>query len=283
MSEYIFSCETESPKNICQSLISIAWKKSEPQSCSISVSNTGILFRTEDQGVLQASVYLRETLFSRFYYCDDVGINFHFRVNLTSLVDCLRVFADSASHLQIHITKDEETHLRLSIEDGNSITECTLRTLHTTNDQNRSNKITDALSLSESADAAQFKIGSAIVKEMFRFPNDLKNKAVGIQMTIDPIKETFEVRAEGAFGAETSIMNFSNLMQKLQINIDEKLVSVYPVSSLVPLLSAMDFSNESSFVFRTNGVLSVQEGIKSEGGMDIIVEFIVQPSQENPF
>lgn len=282
MSEYIFSCETDSPKPVFHALFAIKWKSSDPQPCSASVSSKGILFLTEDISVLQANVFLKNSLFPRFYYNEnnDSGESFEFRVNLTSLVDCLKVFAETASHLKICIMKDAATDLKISIEDGNSITDCTLRTLHCSPDQSDIDK---AYTLTNAADAAQFSIGSKIAREMFRYPNDSKNKSIGIAMTIDPIEKTFEVRAEGAFGAETSIMSLTTMTQKVIIRIEERMTTNFPVSSLTPVLDAMDLSIESKFIFKENGVLTVQQGVKGDGGIDTIVEFILQPLEDNPF
>ena len=192
MSEYIFSCETDSPKLVFHALFAIKWKSSDPQPCSASVSSTGILFLTEDISVLQASVYLKSSLFPRFYFDKDTefGDTFEFRINLTSLVDCLKVFAETAKHLRIYIMKDATTDLRIRIEDVSSITECTLRTLHCSPDQTELSK---AYTYPNLRDAAQFTIGSPIVREMFRYPNDSKNKSVGIAMILKfELKEHLE-------------------------------------------------------------------------------------------
>lgn len=281
MNEYTFSCETDSPKPVIQALLAIKWKNSDPQPCSVSVSSTGILFLTEDVSVLQANVYLKNPLFSRFYFNkNESEDSFVFRVNLTSLVDSLNVFAETASHLKIYIMKDATSDLRISIEDGTSITECTLRTLHCSPDQTELSK---AYTLTDLRDAAQFIVGSFIVREMFRFPNDSKNKSVGVAMTIDPIQKRFEVRAEGAFGVETSIMSLTNMIQKVQIDIEERMTTNFPVSSLTPVLKAMAISSESKFIFKENGVLTVQQGVKGDGGVETVVEFILQPLEESPF
>lgn len=282
MSEYIFSCETDNPKPVFHALFAIKWKSSDPQPCSASVSAQGILFFTEDVSVLQASVYLKNDLFPRYYYNkENESESFEFRINLTSLVDCLKVFEESASHLKIYIMKDTSTDLRIYIEDSGSSTECTLKTLHCSPDQSELSK---AYTYPNLKDAAQFLIGSPIATEMFRYPNDSKNKSVGIAMTINPEEKTFEVRAEGAFGAETSIMPLlTNIIQKVQIDIEEKMTTNFPVYSLTPVLEAMKLSTDSRFIFKENGVLTVQQYIKGDGGIQTVVEFILQPLEESLF
>ena len=73
------------------------------------------------------------------------------------------------------------------------------------------------------------------------------------------------------------------MVQKVQINVEDKMTTNFPVYSLTPVLDAMALSNESKFIFKENGVLTVQQGVKGDGGVETIVEFILQPLEESLF
>ncbi|KAH0793621.1 cell cycle checkpoint protein RAD1 [Histomonas meleagridis] len=279
MTEFVFSCTSDSPKAIAQSLIAIAWKQPENQSCSVNVSRNGILFLTEDVGVLQANVLLGASMFRQYALLTENAYDFH--INLTSLAYCLSVFTETASTIEFKVADSE---LIIQIHDRGSLTECSIRTIHYPADQSNQPNLSDAFSSLDSPEVAQFQIASANAREMFRFPNEQKNKSVGISMSIDPDEKTFGVRAEGAYGAVESIMLFSQpILKRIRLDLQEKLVAHYPVSSLTPMLKAMSISNETNFKFKSNGMVAVQQAIKSSNvsGNDIYVEFIIQPSEES--
>lgn len=278
MNEFIFSCTSDSPKSISQALISIDWKEPENQSCSVSVSRAGILFLTEDVSVLQANVLLASSMFRQYSLIASTSYDFH--INLTSLVYCLNLLTETASSIEFRVSDAE---FNLLIHDRGSLTECNIRTLHYPPDESQSN-LSDAFSSKDIPEVAQFQIASANAREMFRFPNEQKNKSVGLSMSIDPDERIFEVKAEGAYGAVRSVMSFSQpIIQRVKLDLTERLTAHYPVSSLTPMLKAMSFSNECIFKFKQNGMVAVQQGIKSTNvsGNDIYVEFIIQPSEES--
>ena len=175
--------------------------------------------------------------------------------------------------------KNEDSELRINITDTNaiSISDCTIRTLHSYPEQNNFPK-----DISLIQDAAQFTIFSNIVREMFRYPNDTKNKSVGIGITVDPVEKLFEVRASGIFGNAITRMQLL-AEHKVKFQIQEKLTAYFPVSSLTPVLKAMELSSRTLFIFKIDGVLRVQLGITGDSGIETIVEFILQPLEEDPF
>jgi hypothetical protein len=193
--DFLFSCSADCPRFFSQALVAIAWRQPENQSCSVDISRNGLLFLTEDASVLQASVLLRSTLFRAYAFLrtDPYDI----RVNLTSLVNCLNVFAETATSMDISC--EEGSDLRVRIHDMGSTTDCSIRTQICPPEQPNRATLSDAFSR-DSTEIVSFVIGSAVVREMFRFPNERRNKSVGIDMTIDPDRRLFEVKADGTFG-----------------------------------------------------------------------------------
>jgi cell cycle checkpoint protein len=279
-SDILFSCSTDSPKFFAQALNAIAWRSPENQSCSVSISAPGILFVCEDSAILQASVFLKATLFRSYDFPGQEPYNF--RVNLTSVVQALKLFAETATSLDLSV--DSASDLRIKISDQGSVTDCTIRTLHCPPELVNQLALTDAFSSRDSLEIVSFVISSVVAREMFRFPNERKNKAVSIEMTIDPIARTFAVKAEGAYGLVRSVIAFSNLdFHHVKLDIEQPFAAVYPVWSLTPVLDAMAASFETKFKFKGNGLLAVQQGIKGShgSGIETIVEFILQPLEED--
>jgi cell cycle checkpoint protein len=279
MVDLIFSCATDCPKFFAQALTAIAWRGSESQPCNVVVSKHGILFLTEDTSVLQGSVFLKATLFRSFATVRPD--HYEFRVNLTALVNCLNLFAETAT--SIELSADVGSDLRVQIVDVGSTTDCTIRTLHSTNEIVAQPTLSDAFASTDSTEVVSFEISSVVVREMFRFPNERKNKAVSIEMTIDPNSRAFEVKAEGAYGLVRSMIPFSQPdFQHVKLGITERFTANYPVWSLTPVLDAMPDSYETKFKFKNNGMLAVQQGIKGHhgSGVETIVEFILQPLDE---
>ena len=279
--ELIFACDTDSPKSFSVALSAIAWKQPESQSCCVSASTSGLLFLTEDASCLQASVFLKSSLFRNFKFMERDP--YEFRLNLTALVNCLSVFGDTATYLGIQVLRDSD--LRLMIQDQGSKTDCVIRTIHCPSEQMNQPNLSDAFSARDSPEIASFLISSYVCRELFRFPNERKNKSCAIAMTINVESRTFEVKAEGAFGAVKSVIPFSQAdFQRVNLNLSHNFTANYPVWSLTPVLAAMSNSFETKFKFKGNGMLAVQHGIRattSLTGIETVVEFILQPLDES--
>lgn len=278
--DIVFLCSLDSPKSFSLALTSIAWKEPESQSCYVRIDDNGLLFVTEDASCLQASVFLKASLFKSYTFLDADA--YEFKLNLTSLVHCLSVFGDTALTLDVKIAKGSD--LQLKIHDQGSTTECLIRTLHCA-EQSLQRSLSDAFSAPDSLEVASFIISSYVCRELFRFPNERKNKAVDITMTINVESRTFEVKAEGAYGTVRSSISLTQAdFQRVHIETHRNFSSSFSVWSMSPVLSAMASSYETKFTFKDNGMLAIQQGIKgvsSPSGVDIIVEFILQPLDEN--
>lgn len=280
MSDLIFSCSTDNPKFLAQALQAIAWKEEEDQLCSASVSNDGILILTEDTSTIQASVLLRSGLFQNYALVREE--NFEFRMNLTKFINCIKLFAETATELEIRSRSDAE--IQIEITDGTSTTNCILRTLYYPAAQVNSMTLSKAFSAPDSVEVASFMIRSSIVKEMFILPEASMKNTVPVKMVIDAVARLFEVQMEGPFGTVRSTMDFGLLMaQRPKFDLCEPLEASYPISSLLPVLKAMDLSSDTSFKFKGNGMLSIQQAISNQtvGDVGTVVEFILQPLEDN--
>jgi cell cycle checkpoint protein len=279
--DFIFSCSSDSPRLFSQALNAIAWRQPESQACSIRVSEAGMMFVTEDVKVLQANILFKASIFQSFTLRSSEP--YEFRVNLTSLVHCLSVFAETASLLDI--SGGSESDLRVRICDMGSVTECSIRTLHSTPDQLNQRTLTDAFSARDSVEICYFDISSLVLREVFRFPNERKNKSVSIEMMIDRPNNRFVVKAEGAYGAVRSVIDFDHHdFQKKRILIDDTFAASYPVASLTPMLAAMSQSFETRFTFKDNGMLAAKLGMRgtsSISGLETVVEFILQACDDS--
>lgn len=279
--DLVFMCSLDAPKSFSLALISIAWKEPESQSCYVRIDDNGLLFVTEDASCLQASVFLKASLFKSYTFIETEA--YEFKLNLTSLVHCLSVFGDTALTLDVKIERGSD--LQLKIHDQGSITECLIRTLHCSSEHSLQRSLSDAFSAPDACEVASFIISSYVCRELFRFPNERKNKANDISMTINVENRTFEVKAEGAYGIVRSSISLTQAdFQRVHIGTPRNFTSSFSVWSMSPVLSAMTSSYETKFTFKDNGMLAIQQGIKgvsSPSGVDIIVEFILQPLDEN--
>jgi hypothetical protein len=201
--DFIFSCSSDSPRLFSQALTSIAWRRPESQTCSVRVSEGGILFTTEDVKTLQAGIFFKTPVFQSFTLAQSSP--YDFRLNLTALVNCLMVFAETATLLDI--SGGNGSDLRIAIHDMGSLTECTIRTLHATPDQ--ANQPTLADLCSSKVNICEFSISSVVLREVFRFPDERKNKSVSVEMTIDRPNNCFVVKTEGIYGALRSRIDFN--------------------------------------------------------------------------
>jgi len=277
--ELVFSCSSDAAKAFSVALSAIAWRAPASQSCCVSVREEGILFLTEDVSCLQASVLLKRQFFKSYSIIDLV--RYEFRVNLTSLVHCLNVFGDTATSVDMSVLNDAE--LRLKIYDQGSTTECVIRTMHYPPEQRGDMTLADVFT-AERGDMCAFMVSSYVCRELFRFPNERKNKAAEIVLTINVENRSFEVKAEGAYGVVRSVVPQNQAdFQRVEIHTRENFSARYPGWALTPVLSAMANSFETRFRFKRNGLLSVQQGIKATGsrsGVETVVEFIIQALEE---
>ena len=275
MSELIFSCSTGNPKFVVQTLMAIEWKDQEDQYCSASVTNEGILILTEDSAILQASVLLRAGLFSNFIIVRD---HFEFRINLSKLVKCLKLFYETATELEIKAKIESE--IQIEITDASSTTECIIRTLFYPAAQLNQMPLSRAFSSPDSPEVASFMLKSSIVSQMFLIPDATQRSSLPITITIDAQARVFEVKCEGAFGAVRSAMDFGLMMaQRPKFDLIDPFHASYPVSSFLPVLKSMALSSDTSFRFKGNGMLSIQQAMTSTpaGSVGTVVEFILQP------
>lgn len=208
---------------------------------------------------------------------------YEFRLNLTALVNCLSLFGDTAGYLGIQVIRDSD--LRFMIQEQGSKTECVIRTIHCPSDQVNQPNLSDAFTSRDSPEIASFWISSYVCRELFRFPNERKNKAAAISLTINVEARTFEVKAEGAYGAVKSVIPFSQAdFQRVNLSLSHNFTANYPVWSLTPALSAMSNSFETRFKFKGNGMLAVQHDIRattSLTGIATVVEFLIQPLDDS--
>lgn len=211
--------------------------------------------------------------------------SYEFRINLTSLVYCLNIFVESATNVEIRAR--EETDLEVNIYDLGSITDCTIRTLHYPNTGHANQSLSDVFSNRDYPEVASFQTQSVIFREMFRFPNEQHYNSVSMSVTIDPEKRTFEVKADGSYGTTRSVMSLDkqSYLQKIDIKLTEPLTACFSVAAMTPVLKAMALSTDTKFLIKSNGMLAITQGIRSSIGSNVetVVEFILQPIEENTF
>ena len=279
MTELIFSSATSNPRFVVQALTAVAWKDQEDQYCSASVSENGILILTEDCATIQASVLLRAGLFSNFSFIRNE--NFEFPINLSKFVKCLKLFCETATELEIKAKVESE--ILVEITDSLSTTECIIKTLYYPAAQLNQMPLSKAFSAPDSPEVATFMLKSSLASQMFALPDSTTRSSAPLAITIDYQAKVFEVMVEGAFGAVRSSMDFGLMMsQKSKFNLMEPFKASYPVSSFMSVLKAMALSSETSFRFKGNGMLSVQQAMtnSSAGLVETVVEFILQPMDE---
>lgn len=234
----------------------------------------------EDSTTIQASVLLRAGLFQNYSLVWEE--NFEFRINLTKFVKRIKLFSEFATELEIRSKNDAE--IQVEITDGLSTTNCTIRTLYYPTAQVNNMTLSKAFSAPDSVEVASYMIRSSIVKEMLVLPDATTKNTVPIKMVIDAVAQLFDVKMEGGFGTVRSTMEFGLLMaQRPKFDLCEPFEACYPISSLVPVLKAMTLSSETSFRFKGNGMLSIQQSIsnQSAGSVETVVEFILQPLEDN--
>ena len=278
----IFSCSTNNPKLVIQSLTAISWKEQDDQYCSVNVSPEGILFVTEDSSTIQASVLLRSNLFSNFFFSKNDS--FEFRLNLSKLVKCLGLFSETANYLEIKSKIESGSEIEINIIDPYSITTCKIMTHLMISNQGPDMTLSKLFGDSNSIEVASFLIQSSILKEMFILPELTQKNSLPLTLTIDSDSKIFEVKAEGSFGFVRSSMDFGILIAyKPKFDLTEPLIVSYPISSFIPVLKAMNISSDTRFRFKGNGMLSAQQAISNQfsSNVETVVEFILQPIEEN--
>lgn len=126
-SGFSFSCSATDSSYFTTILGVLQMDKDKQAQATFLVTEDGIKVTVEKDRILQASAYMKSTIFQEYKIGGGDDADREFRVDLDTLLNCLRVFGD-ASHLKL-VYGGLGEDIFLILENKGVITECSVRTL----------------------------------------------------------------------------------------------------------------------------------------------------------
>ena len=254
----IFACATDRPKHFVQALTAISLG-GDSQTASFRVSDDGFVFATKEKQTFLGMVTIPSTQFKSFIYVPQEEEQ-NFSLNLSKLINCMRIFANSAKELEFKAKSDSE--IEIIITDTDSITTSIIRCL-----------ISDPIDTAEADFDPVFDISihSDALRELFRFPTDPKNSSYSVTLVANQTTKKFSVAAEGAYGDVIAEMPQTLAEWKI-IENPQEIQASYTSQSILPFLHGLSLSQEARVRMSSNGVFKVNVDVHGSS-----VVFIIEP------
>ena len=225
----------------------------------MTVSDSGFVFATKEKQSFLGIVTIPSTIFSSFAFIPKEEIQ-KFSLNLSKLVNCMRIFADSAMEMEFKAKTDAE--IEIIITDTDSVTTCTIRCL-----------VCEEIDTSRSEFDPVFDIliHSDALRELFRFPSDQKNSAYSVALYGNQILKKFRVSAEGPYGDVVADMPQTLAEWKILQN-QQEIQASFSSQSILPFLHSLSLSQETHVKLSSEGLFEAEIMVNEAS-----VVFVIEP------
>ncbi|CAM8940824.1 unnamed protein product [Rhodiola kirilowii] len=281
-------CELDNVQGMVDSLTSVRWKRQ--QDAVVELSEHGVVLIVEESGCLQAKVYLKRELFSRYEF------NAHgrprFGISLGLFVDSLNTFSAPGKSSCIEI-RYPGPDMQLLLRSIDSLDACIYAVIRTT--------IPDTISWDYNFEPigstpVTFTAKSAVLKEGI---DDLEWPGSSIQINLQPDPPCITFRGEGHGDLQIDFMYYANTDLLLAFHCDLKISYRYKykflrsTTSNIPS-SVLKDNRGSKVTIGRGGMLKVQHLVSvarpshphiDSGGYQqpsriAFIEFFVKPEED---
>eukprot|EP00466_Bigelowiella_natans_P020385 jgi/Bigna1/87763/estExt_fgenesh1_pg.C_240006 len=125
-SSFVFSCKVTDSEYFT-TILSVLQMEKDKQGAVFMIADEGIKVTIEKDKILQASAYMKSNIFQEYKLSGGDEKDREFRIDLTTMLDCLRIFSSSCYVTMTYNGYGEDVHLIL--ENKGVITECAIRTV----------------------------------------------------------------------------------------------------------------------------------------------------------
>ena len=239
--EKSFSCRTDNIKSISDILSSLYFEANKDQPCFIESSQSEITFIVmSNSKSLQARLILTVEIFED-YHCESESIRF--AINLTVLLDCLRLFGSSESTTATLSYSTADETLNISLEEAGVITTCEIAALYSEDDDQLEQQSL-FIAFRDSPEECQLIFKSDSLRESVQELTDpIWSGAVRLTVSSAMMK----LAAAGNIGAfEISIPRASDAVVSFQCKSPIAVSFSYPLRSFLFGMKALGVSKEVS-------------------------------------
>jgi len=265
--QYILIARLDNARTLSNILKAIHFK----DTCIIFASENGLKVTTEDAKCVQANAFVQAGLFSYFIIREEQTT---FKVNLTTLLDCLNIFGSSSaagtsSNPALKMCYGGYgSPLILLIEENGVITDCSLKT--------QEPEETLDFNFNSANVVNKLIMKSECLKEAF---SEIDGSSEVLEFLMSPDKPHFRMSAFGNTGSyHSDVPKDSDMVESFQCSQTQ--TNRYKVSLLKPSVKALILSSRISIRTDQRGFLSMQYMIKTDDGQVAFVEYFCAPDEE---
>uniref|UniRef100_A0A1B6GZS0 Cell cycle checkpoint protein RAD1 n=1 Tax=Cuerna arida TaxID=1464854 RepID=A0A1B6GZS0_9HEMI len=262
-SDNLFEMKLDNVKNLSHILRALNFK--EMATCF--VSENGLKIVVEDAKCVQVSAFIGADLFQEFHVADE---QVAFKIDLTVLLDCLSIFDNcsvvpgATAALKMFCTH-EGAPLKLLLEEGGVITDCSLKTLE-------ADDVLD-FDFPVSSVANKVILQSGDFKDIF---NELDNTSECVELLLSPDAPFFQISTAGVAGeCQVHILHTSEMVEAFQCT--KEIRSRYRYAQIRPAMKPLAVSSKVSIRTDEDGLLCLQFMIQTETKQLCYVEYFCTP------
>lgn len=246
---------------------------------AISFKDTGVCFATEygmkvvveDSKCVQANAFIGNDIFQEYVVKDEPVM---FRVDLSTLVECLTIFDGytslSGATTSLKMTyKEHGQPLKILLEEEGVITDCTLKTLNDCE--------TLDYEIAASSVVCKVILKATDIKEVF-LDLDATSDWVEFLFSADP--PNFRILTRGIAGeCQIDIPKSSDIVETFECS--DTLCFRYKYSQLKPSFKSLSISSKVSIRSNEEGLICLQFMIQTESKQSCYVEYYCSPVIDN--
>jgi cell cycle checkpoint protein len=211
--------------------------------------------------------------FSKIYFdeyiisCESIK----FAVNLTVLIDCLRLFGASENTTAAISYSNKDEILNISLEESGIVTTCEINSLFT-DDFEELDHQNLFVAFRDSAAQCQFILKSDPLRESIQELNDSWTSSVRFQVSIDPAAVKWY--SGGEVGSiQISVPRSSEIF--VSFECEAPIQFIYPLRSMVFSMKALSISKEVYIRVNASGMMSVQHLVEASDGKVTFMDFLI--------
>ncbi|XP_067015316.1 cell cycle checkpoint protein RAD1 [Anabrus simplex] len=223
-------------------------------------SEKGLKVTVEDAKSIQASAFMQEEIFEPYTLLVEQVV---FKINLTVLIECLNIFGSNSTALKM-CYQGYGSPLRLILEDGGVITDCSIKTMEP-------EEMLDFTSASSNV-LNKVILRSECLKEIF---NELDPTTELVELLLSPDPPYFRLTTAGIAGeTKVDIPKDSDMIESFQCST--LATSRYRYSHVKPSSKPLSVSTKVSIRTDEQGLLCFQYMVQVDRNISFI-EYYCSP------
>lgn len=269
---FIFSCKANNSEYFT-TILSVLQMEKEKQRAVFMVTEGGIKATVEKNKVLQASAYMKSSIFQEYKLSGGTEEDRVFNVDLGIFLDCLRVFGD-ASHIQLSYGGYGEDIIMI-LENQGVITECSIRTQEGPPPTDFSFRSATLLN--------QASLKSKFLRDCLLEIGDVQGSE-GVRVVMGPSAPNLSFTAEG--NGVTCKVEFPNndstdVFEHFQCQ--QYASNTYNMSLIrmcAKSMSKMPKTDTTMIQMNAKGMLKLQHAIRGKNGGTNFISYLISPNEE---